>query len=230
VVECGCGRHLVPFFCERRDCGNPKCNEVVHRRRTEQLVERLDGGIVCYTVMTIPVEIRERFLDPKAWARVRRSAARLLKRLGMLYGVEVSHPVGDRDPEAFHPHLNWLWRPRPGSRGFVDVERLRQAWASILRVNVADVYHRYSAAAGKIRHWCRYVSRLFPGLHGWTGPVRWFGAFPKRRNTSENVCPECGCHYRYLGTVSVEAVQTAAVSRLLHGIAPPWESENWKGG
>jgi hypothetical protein len=60
--------------------------------------------------------------------------------------------------------------------------------------------------------------------------VRWFGAFPKRRNTSENVCPECGCHYRYLGTVSVEAVQTAAVSRLLHGIAPPWESENWKGG
>jgi len=228
VLECGCGKHLVPFFCEKRDCGNPKCNNVVHARRADAAYDRLQGGVVCYTVFTVPPELRERFLDPKVTANARRFLAKILKQMGMLYGVEMSHPVGE-DGITFHPHQNWLWRPRPGLRGFVDVDRLRAAWAKYLGVEVVDVYHRYSTEDGKIKHWCRYVSRLFPGLHEWTGQVRWFGTYPKA-TTSGKVCPECGHHYRYLGKVSVEAVQEAAVARLTLGVDPPWEREGWKGG
>jgi hypothetical protein len=145
----------------------------------------------------------------------------------MFYGVEISHPVGEAGDD-FHPHLNFLWRPRPGFRGFVDVELLRAEWGRILGARGAvDVYHQYSSSEGKIRHWCRYVSRLFPGFHGWTGNVKWYGTYPRKKTPAPGRCLRCGHQYRYVGTVSSEEHERACKSKLLLGVDPPWERDDW---
>ncbi len=241
VLQCNCGRHIVPSVCMSLVC--PNCKEAVNKRRSESIFRRLVNQSmkksrrnqikpVIYTVLTVPESERSKYLDPKAWQKVRKKAWKLLKsKFGALYGVEVSHPVGDKDANKFHPHLNFLWIQRDGFRPFLDVEKLRESWGEILNVAVADVYTRYSNHVRQIKHWCNYTSRVFVGLHKWTGSVRWYGKYPRKKTEVTCPCTQCSGKYKMIGWIDKLDVDNYYKHGFIIGVDPPWLNDNnirWK--
>lgn len=234
ILQCGCGRRIVPSTCMSLDCKN--CAEFVRDRRRWRTLDRLmsyanHGKMryvrqpVLYTVFTVPEEVRYKYANRESWAKLRRRAWKLLhKQFAAMFGVECTHPTGDRDPVHFHPHLNFLWKQKPGHRGFIDVQRLRALWAQILGVDNVDVHHEYSHKLGKISHWVRYVVRTFPGTHTWTGPLRWFGRYPKGRGHPHScLCPDCGQQVKYIGWLLADTVDDWYKYGEPTGGDPPWE-------
>lgn len=232
VLQCNCGRHIVPSVCMSLVC--PNCKNAVNKRRSGSLFRRLVNQpttksyrsrlkSVIYTVFTVPESERHKYLDPKVWQKVRKKTWKLLKsKFGGLYGVEVSHPVGDKDANKFHPHLNFLWIQRDGFRPFLDVEKLRESWGEILDVAVADVYSRYSNHLRKIKHWCNYVSRVFVGLHKWAGSVRWYGKYPRMKSKTDCPCAQCSGKFKMIGWIDKETVDGYYERGFMMGIDPPW--------
>lgn len=242
VLQCSCNRQIVLSSCMSLDCTT--CRDYVIKRRSNSVFHRLIRPIpgqrlrlnrktVVYTAFTVPLEVRERYLNRKAWSMLRRRVWRLLKDdFGGLYGMEASHPVGDEDVHLFHPHLNFLWTQRNGYRPFLDVELLRKKWATLLGVDTVDVHTEYSDNVRKIKHWCNYVCRTFPGNHCWTGPIRWYGKYPRNTEKIEVVCAECGCKFRRVGAISKALVDEYYRVGFMNGIDPPWENDKligWRG-
>jgi hypothetical protein len=173
----------------------------------------------------VPISIRDKYLDPIYWKRVRKEMWQCLKNTyGAYFGVEISHPIGDEAPTVFHPHLNVLWVQRDGYKPFIDVTALRTAWAGILGVELADVHTQYTDNLYQIRHWTNYVSRTFPGYSWWIGPVRWYGSYPVIRKR-EYICPECGETIRLIGHVSWWDVNEYYTTGIRMGLSPPWERD-----
>jgi len=211
VYRCGCqGATAVRWGCERVDCR--ECRGSVSKRRAAAAWERFQhrprGSAVVYTVFTVPPRLRARMKIPGNWDELRRRAWAMLKRkFGALYGCEASHPFGENPKrDGFHPHLNFLWVPGPQGSPFVDVARLRAAWASLLDTGLAvDVYSQYSREVGKIRHWARYVTRPWCGFSWWCGNVKWYGprAFINRKSDDGETwkCETCKTEYKYLGKI-----------------------------
>jgi hypothetical protein len=165
-------------------------------------------------------------MDKNEWKELRKKAWTLLKEsFGGLYGVEASHPVGDKNPSVFHPHLNFLWIQKPGFKPFINVKLLRKKWGKLLKVKVVDAYTQYSNKIAQIYKWAKYVTRTFPGNHKWTGPMRWFGKYPKDKTPVEYVCNECGCRFKLIGYISGEDVDNWFKRGMLLGIDPPWERD-----
>jgi len=166
-----------------------------------------DGRAVLYTVLTVPPAQRDRFRERKPWRRTLRRFWAILKRdFGALFGAECSHPAGDEDPDAFHPHANFLWVQRQGFRPYIDVDALRRAWAKILGVEVVDVHHQYLPDVSRIIHRCRYVTRTWPGWGSWLGSMRWYGCYPKDPARSRAVCLDCGMPFLFLGLAVEEEI------------------------
>lgn len=239
VLQCSCGRHIVPSTCMSLNC--PGCKKYVSKRRSASIFRRLmaepnrpenkykryNRKNVLYTICTVPVMERYKYINPAEWQKVRRKLWKVLKeRFGALYGVEATHPVGDKDPGFFHPHLNFLWIQKPGLRGFLDVNELREAWAKILSVDVADVYHQYNSNVRKIKHWCNYVSRTFPGTHGWTGPVRWYGKYPIINNKVTVTCGQCSSGFVAIGWIDKDTVDNYYKHGFMIGVDPPWKRDS----
>jgi len=235
VLECGCGRRVIPQSCHRLDCLT--CARDIGLRRSNSIYERLLRNItpiqhryrhrtIIYTVLTVPPEVRERFTEPRYWQRARKEIWRCLRKtFGAMFGVEVSHPIGDAVETKFHPHLNFLWVQRDGYRPFIDVFLLRQSWADILGVSVADAHSQYSDNPYVIRHWTNYVTRTFPGYSWWTGHIRWYGHYPVIRRR-ECLCPECGYAIRIIGYLYAEDVQTYYEQGIKLGRDPPWYDDS----
>ena len=235
VLECNCGRRIVPSTCMSLDCSS--CAPHVGARRSLSVLKRILGETLyqrskytdktlIYTIFTVPKAIRNTYLAKAEWQKVRKKAWTLLKEyFGALYGVEVTHPVGDKDKTLFHPHLNFLWVQRPGFKPFIDVNLLREKWSAVLKVDSSDVYSQYSSKIARISHWTKYVTRTFPGTHSWTGPLRWYGKYPKAKVPVEYVCNECGTHFRLIGYVAGEDVDNWYKRGILMGIDPPWERD-----
>jgi len=235
VLQCKCGRRIVPSACMSLDC--EFCHDQVGKRRSESVYRRLLQGslyqrrkyhniTVIYTVFTVPLSLREECLDKSSWQHLRKQAWLLLKNtFGGLYGVEVSHPSGEKDPTKFHPHLNFLWIQRTGFRPYIDVDLLRRTWADVLKVDTSDVYSQYSSDIAKIIHWSNYVTRTFPGNHKWTGPVRWYGKYPRMKHLTECRCSDCGCKFTMIGWVDARSVDDWYEIGMLMGRAPPWERD-----
>jgi len=223
VVECACGRSVKKDGCNRLDC--PSCQKHLGARRGASVLKKLEnrpsGRAVCYTVLTFPESVRERFAVRSDFDLARKNAWRLLKEIGADWAFCAVHPVGE-DGRTFHPHLNFLWVPRDGFRPFIDVEWLRVQWSFVLGVDVSVVYHQFSGHFGKVQHWARYVSRTFPGWHWWTGPVRWYGHYPKVQR-KPCPCPKCGEYPRYVGTIPVSECRFWEEEGFLLGLPPPWE-------
>jgi len=204
--------------CLGKSCVAEDCVKRSKERRASRVEARLAGKTVCESVFTVPPALRGRFVDPKEWGRVRRAVWGILKRLGADYGCEASHPVGDKSPDVFAPHLNFLWVPKSG-RGMVDVQALRSAWGFILGAAVVDVHHSFvlPGETGKLRHRCRYVTRPFPRLAKWCGNLKWYGKPPALTPEAEPApCPKCGEYLRCEGRCcEAEAleIQRAAVWR-----------------
>jgi len=237
VLQCNCTRVIVPSTCMSLDCLG--CRDHIGKRRTQSVVRRLlnksygqrnnyNRKPILYTVLTVPESIREHYyLQPQEWRKVRRKLWHVLKNyFGALYGVEATHPVGDKDPKAFHPHLNFLWVQRKGFRPFLDVDRLRLEWQKILNVETADVYSQYTSDIRRIYHWAKYVTRTFPGTHDWTGPMRWFGKYPKIKIIRECHCSECQSQFRVIGTLDARLVNEWQETGMLMGRDPPWHDDN----
>lgn len=236
VLQCACGRRIVPSTCMSLDCeickphvGKRRADSIYHRILGDQLYQRSkwQRKAVLMTIFTVPPEVRGKYLDPKAWQKVRKQAWQILRdHFGALYGVEASHPAGDKATSLFHPHLNFLWVQRKGWSPFVDVSSLRHQWSVQLGVDTVDVYHRYTRDVGKIIHWARYVSRTFPGTHKWAGPIRWYGKYPKVKRPQNVVCWDCGSKFKLIGWVDVAEVQQWEKTGFLMGRAPPWEDDS----
>lgn len=236
VLGCKCSRRIVPSSCMGLEC--TVCRDHVIKRRSNSVFHRLirpvlgqrlrrNRKIVIYTVFTVPLEVRERYLDPKVWSRLRRRVWRLLKDdFGGLYGMEASHPVGDKDPTLFHPHFNFLWTQRGGYRPFLDVDLLREKWARLLGVDVVDVKTKYSDNVRLIKHWTNYVCRTFPGNSKWSGRIVWYGKYPKDKRVSEMVCLDCGGKFRRIGIITKAVVDEYYRNGFLLGTDPPWENDN----
>lgn len=236
VLQCACGRRIAPSTCMSLDC--EACKPFVGKRRADSIYHRILGDqvyqrskwqrkAVLMTIFTVPPRLRNKYLSPTEWQKVRKKAWHILKaHFGALYGVEASHPAGDTNPTLFHPHLNFLWVQKKGWTPFVDVNILRQRWSALLGVQIADAYHRYTRDVGKIIHWARYVSRTFPGTHAWAGRVRWFGKYPKAKRPQDVVCWDCGCKFKLIGWVDVAEVKQWEKTGFLLGRAPPWEDDS----
>lgn len=236
VLQCACGRRIVPSTCMSLDC--EPCRDAVGKRRADLVLRRLLGDIyyqrrkywrkaVIYTIFTVPAHIRERFLDPKVWQKARKKAWQILKgQFGAYYGVEASHPSSETTSSVFHPHFNFLWVQRPGFRPFLDVDLLRQKWSEVLKVALSDVYSQYSSDIPLIAHWSKYVTRTFPGTHKWSGSMRWYGKYPKLKKPEQCVCADCGSYFHYIGYIHASAIDDWIAVGQLSGRDPPWERDD----
>ena len=232
VLQHDCGRDIVPSTCMNRDC--VPCAPHVGRKRSESIFRRLYRPTqyqhrkntlktVIYTIFTIPMEHREKYLDKKKWSLLRGRVWKMLKnKFGGLYGVEISHPHGDKKPTLFHPHLNFLWVQRNGYRPFIPTENLRDSFAQLVGTETVNVRTQYSHWVRQIKHWCNYTSRTFPGNSVWTGPIRWFGTYPRGAKKVEARCPRCGSYYKRIGWISKWQVDQYYEKDWITGCDPPW--------
>jgi len=216
VMECACGRVLVPFgSCMAGDCTT--CADAVGSRRAAKASARLearrDGRPVLQTVLTVPLDLRHTVADPKAWMAAVRAFITYLKREhGFDGGLEATHPTGD-DPEVWHPHANILWVQCPGVSPYLDVDALRDAWAKVLGAKGPVVlHHTYVQTVSKIRHRIRYVTRSFPGWRWWTPNLRWFGSMRRKLQDEEvededHLCLKCGQKRACVGVVSYKVAK-----------------------
>ena len=226
VFACDCGRHVRPSTCMNLDC--IPCQPWTTRRRAISAFNRLmvKPATVLYTIFTVPIMERYRFVDKAVWQKVRKKAWQILKqRFGALYGIEASHPIGD-DSRAFHPHLNILWIQRGGFSPYISVNDLRDAWANVLSVTVADVHTEYSNHPAKIMHWCKYALRTFPGFMHWSGAVRWYGKYPVVKRQDRIVCADCGSPYHVIGYILQCDYDEWNKTGWLTGAAPPWKDDS----
>lgn len=227
VVECECGRSVVPSGCMSLAC--TRCANAVGSRRSRRIYDKLmvhlHHDAVIYTVFTIPIERRASLTDKKKWGKLRKKAWDILKGFGGRFGVEASHPISEENPTQFHPHLNFLWRQRKGFRPFINVEALRIAWAKELKVAEINVNTRYSREAGSIKHMCNYVARTFPGLHKWAGSIKWFGKYPKsgKEKKEKSFCGDCGEELKAVGTIYGWLVKDWYSQGFTGERAPPWD-------
>lgn len=226
VYQCSCGRHIRPSTCMNMDC--IPCQPFTTRRRAFSAFNRLrvEPKTVIYTIFTVPMTERYKFIDPKVWGKVRQKAWRILRNeFGGLFGIEASHPIGDVSRE-FNPHLNFLWIQKKSWQPYIDVEKLRRLWSALMQVTVADVYSRYTDSPGKIFHWCKYALRTFPGFMHWAGSVRWYGKYPKVEREDRRICATCGEEFKAIGWISFIDVNDWNTGAYLSGAAPPWMRED----
>ncbi len=202
VAVCGCKAKAVPSHCNRLDC--PLCADHLRARRARRILARLDAGRngrpVVYTVFTVPPEDRERAADVKTWNKWRRKIWKWMKEnLLAQFAVERTDPCGD-DRVKWHPHLNFLWVQRAGTRAFISpkkLEELKLAWQEIIGAyRAVNVYTKYSSEEKQIRHWASYLGRTWPE---WRKSVprhvtmRWLGKYPKIEPVEgDGSCNECG--------------------------------------
>ena len=210
ISRCQCdGRKGVKeqkMRCNKRDCLT--CYSRVRRRNGERVREKFDwaGQGIGYIVFTVPEHLRTQFADRKRWGAVRRAAWGIVRDvLGAEFGFEATHPRGDCEncgdmecegcgdlPQAFHPHLNFLFAKHRDARYEVSKGRLtlvKRLWALLIGYeHVPQVRYRFALPGtekyklktkGKA-NWCEYVPRPFPGWTWWTGNTSWYGNYPRR--------------------------------------------------
>jgi len=157
------------------------------------------------SVLTMPPEVRERYTTAAAWRLLRRKVSHLFRdEFGAAFQCIATHPVGDDDPAAFHPHLNVLWSKRTPGLGMLsepDLERLKLRWGEILGSDrPVDVHGSFvqSWDAKRLRHRARYYCRLFVAWGRWMPKaVQWYGDYA-RGTVPTCCCVECGGGFNVL--------------------------------
>ena len=168
---CGCEAWAYEAGCHRASCTN--CEEKLRTRRMLEIRARFEGPDgrqgkpVLYTVFTVPPELRAAAADPKTWTKWRRAIWKVMRlKFGGLFAVERTDPCGDRAPEKWHPHFNFLWVQTDGARPFIDVHALREAWAEVIGSSrLPSVNHAYGHHPARLQHWYWYMGRTWPDWH-----------------------------------------------------------------
>jgi len=190
--------------CMSRDC--PTCKDQVTSRRTRRIFDRFElvrgHRKLCYTTFTVPMQRRQQFLTRHEWRKVVKQLIVILKaHYGFEFGFEASHPISEKQPDIFHPHVNLVWLMRPGYRPHMRKAKLvvlRREWAALLQWDESVIHHKHSNIKGQIWHICEYASRAFPGFSVWQGPIRWYGRIPHMEPELYR-CPVCGSEFVFLG-------------------------------
>lgn len=234
-LACGCRVRVTRCGCNRSAC--VECAAVVGERRGRRVGAKLRATLAAVRgrapgvrdprmwsvhriVFTVPPEYRARLASPAALAELRRELAAALigtaagkgrRRggLGWTGCVIIPHPVGDKDPRRFHPHLNvFAWRSTWG-RGKLDeaaLAELKESWRELLGmgdeagpVNVNVRFLRQDEDK-RIEFSCRYMARIFAGWGGWAPKwVQWYGA-AERTPELDDRCESCGEKLRPIAT------------------------------
>jgi hypothetical protein len=215
------------------------CADILTFRRARSALNRLlkyrpsgkpnsENPTVIFTIFTMPLSLRDNFKQPKAIKKLRGDLWKILKEnFGGLFAYEATHPISEKHPDVFHPHLNFLWVQKSGFRPFIDVERLRRLYSDLLNYKISDVdlYTHYSNKIPQIWKWCQYAARTFPNFATWCGPVKWFGKYPKSDQKQTFICPQCMEFIRVLGYIDSYSVLSYQAWGLIHGLDPPWEND-----
>lgn len=189
-----------------------RCAPAVSVKRGILAKERIDrgrrNGNVGKVVFTVPPRRRGRFLNRKYALAARRYVGRLLvEHGGAAYGVACFHPWGDKDRNIFAPHLDVVFVPRKGHRGYIPpeaLEAMKAAWALWLETPTVSVHAAYRKGGehGRILHACKYACRPFPG-QSWKPQNAWFGRVPKvKLETRPYTCKACGQPFQHVGTAN----------------------------
>lgn len=167
------------------DCG--AIHSTTHRRRIEPIFPRLRtaqqmGKSIGYLVITVPKELREKFLNQEVLKDFRRYWKDKLTREGFKYGIIRYHWAGE-DGYRWHPHLNILF-----PAGYITEEtlyrwraELSKWFSSYLHLKperiwnpetkkkerkfpASNLYYHYlkpnaENAESKLYHWVKYVLR-----------------------------------------------------------------------
>lgn len=212
---CGCRVQKLPATCNRLCCQG--CQNKLRARRSRAIADKMQpdidlGAAVIYLIVTVPEHRREAAADYKTWSKWCRSLWKFLKvDQGALYGVGRMDPAGDEAPTKWHPHLNLLFIRR-GGRGWLDVEKVKEAWAEIIGAEhdlfgrpIIDVRAAYADATNqaRINHWFDYQGRTWAA---WRKSVpkhltqRWYGgkAVPKKKKLPEWTCPDCDARFHVI--------------------------------
>ncbi len=236
ITECCCGRKVFPQSCMKLSCttcapyiGLRRARAVFYRLVRENILDfggRIQGNVI-YTVFTIPPRLRMKFTDTHKLRLLRSKLWQLLeKKFGALFAVEATHPISEKSPEVFHPHLNYLWKQRPGFRSYINIENLRKEFAKILHYSgEPNCWTHYSNVIGKIWHWSKYVTRVFSNVSAWAGPVKWYGDYPRYKVESNFQCAECGETFKLLGYIDRYAIQDYEERGWRMGVDPPWYND-----
>lgn len=236
VKECKCGRGLISKACDKRTC--IRCNDRLNSRRANAAFDRFQyykkslamkkqSFSYCYTDFTIPPVLRQQYADPKAWQKLRLKIWHILaEQFGALFGLEATHPIGEDNPNIFHPHLNFLYVMKPGFRNYIAVERLRFVFRKALKyIGPVNLYHAYGDSDRQLMHLCKYVTRIFPAFAEWSGALRWYGRYPKYKPVKECICPICLEKIMILGSIDSQTVKSFEAHGFWMGRSPPWEDD-----
>lgn len=236
VRECKCGRTVVLTGCMRKDC--IQCTGRLNHRRSSAAFDRFNAikkirnkqnkrTIFCYTDFTIPPILRQGFVNKKRWQALRQQLWFMLHfQYGAIFALEGTHPIGDKNSEVFHPHLNFVWVIDDDHNPYIDVDELRGFLQVFLKyLGPVDVWHQYSEDIAKLRHWCKYVTRIFPEFSGWAGSIRWYGDYPNFKKESECYCSVCEEKFRTIGSLPGHLVNNFEERGFFMGRAPPWEND-----
>jgi len=232
VLECGCGRHAVASACYKKNCIS--CRPYTGMKKARAVMKKFSAlswthgketyyPNIIYTVFTIPIELREQCIDPKFVRKLRAKAWQILRTVFHAdFAVEATHPISEKNPETFHPHLNFLWKPIRGRSPYIDFSVLRTLWANALNfAGTVNLYSQFSNKPAKIWKWCKYVTRLFPEFSSWLGSIKWYGNYPKASKEKDCLCPICRQKITSLGYLRPEKVSELLEHDPRSGRAPP---------
>lgn len=243
TVSCRCGKRHVPMgSCKSEDC--TYCKDAVAARRTKRALSRFQGRPkgtkLCYTVFTVPEDVRA-YCTRETWRTLRRRLMRVLKmEFAFLFGCESSHPTGD-DLEVFKPHINVLWVRRPPQLAKLprwELARLKRRWSAVLgevfgrSPLVPDVWHGYKTTRKQVAAVTYYVLRPFPGWSHWSGRrLNWYvGPTFRRSFKAPPFQPEpwrCGeCRQTFVVTPASEATALKMDALMFSGTANHFSPAN----
>jgi hypothetical protein len=116
--------------------------------KRESITPHLAGRDLCYTVSTVPEELRQAAAHFPTWARWTKRYLKLLQdRLGLAWGWVRTDPAGkcaeaERSGEycdctrcsKWHPHLNLLWVRKDGRGALTEYELwlIKSLWAEVI--------------------------------------------------------------------------------------------------
>lgn len=200
------------------ECSGAGAKSPTARRRADMVEEYLgrdrQNRNVGILILTVPKDRRHLFHRKSQVKAIRKRVNRRILRgvLGMDYGLDSAHPVGE-DGTTFHPHHNFLYLAKRKRSPFPTKPQLgeiRKIWADILEIEESEletkgnevtyngavvIYHKYVKwdEIGRRKHMCRYFTRPFVGWSWWRGNsiVRLGRKLPKKEKVRP-LCGECG--------------------------------------
>jgi len=218
VLECGCGRRAVVSGCGKKNC--TFCEKHNNLKRADRVMSHIIAQgkllpnkcqypVMNYLVFTIPPALRSRYIDRANLAKLRRKIWQLLYYyFDAEWGIEATHPVSEKNPDVFHPHLNFLFCIKHKSPTYLDIATIKAYYKHFLSWDKeVDIWASYTRKPGKLWHLCNYITRAFPQFSIWQGAVTYYGHPPKVEKKGARICPKCNQLILAIGHLCVEGVR-----------------------